>query len=69
MLPWDPLRNYKTTEYLRMNGVLDSIELQVLRRADYMRERNILGESHILSYEKQSVRVNGWELGGQIVCP
>ena len=42
---------YKTTEYLRMKGVLDSIELWMLRRADYMRERNILGESHNCSYK------------------
>ena len=59
---------YKTTEYLRMKGVLDSIELQMLRRADYMRECNILRESHVHSYKTQSARVNGWELGEQIVC-
>ena len=55
---------YQTTEYLRMKGVLDSIELRMLRRADYLRERNTLRESHAHSYETQSVRVNGWELGG-----
>ena len=59
---------YKTTEYLRMKGVLDSIELRMLRRADYMRECNILRESHVHRYETQSVGVNGWELGEQIVC-
>ena len=59
---------YKTTEYLRMKGVLYSIELRMLRRADYLRERNILRESHVHNYETQSVRVNGWEPGGQIVC-
>ena len=42
--------NYKTTEYLRMKGVLNSIELRMLRRVDYMRGRNILGESHVQSY-------------------
>ena len=29
-------QNYKTTEYLRMKGVFDSIELQMLRRAYYL---------------------------------
>ena len=47
-----------------MKVVLDSIELRMLRRADYMRERNILGESHICSYGTPSVfhigRENGW---------
>ena len=42
-------RNYKTTEYLRMKSVMDSIELRMLKRVDYMREHNILGESHIQS--------------------
>ena len=55
---------YKTTEYLRMKGVLDSIKLRMLRRADYMREHNILGESHVYSYGRLSVvhigRENGW---------
>ena len=32
--------NYKTTEYLRMKGVLDSIELQLLRRVDSLRAQN-----------------------------
>ena len=61
-------RNYKTTEYLRMKGVLDSIELRLLRRADCMKEHNILRESHVHSYKMQSVQENGWEVGGQIVC-
>ena len=56
--------NYKTTEYLRMKGVLDTIELRMLRRADYLRERNILGESHVYSYGTLSVfhigRENRW---------
>ena len=39
---------YKTTEYLRIKGVLGSIEWDRLRRVDYMRERNILGEIHLL---------------------
>ena len=54
---------YKTTEYLRMKSVLDSIELQMLRRAEYMRERDILRESHVHSYETQSVRVGSIEWG------
>ena len=54
---------YKTTEYLRMKSVLDSIELRMLRRADYMRERNILGESHVYSYRTPSVSHIGWEIG------
>ena len=28
--------NYKTTEYLRMKGVFNSIELRMLKRADYL---------------------------------
>ena len=53
--------NYKTTEYLRMKGVLDSIELRMRRRADYMRERNILGESHFTATEVFHIgRENGW---------
>ena len=47
--------NYKTTKYLCMKDVLDSNELQMLRRADYMRECNIL-------------RVTCLELGGNWVC-
>ena len=39
--------NYKTTKYLCLKDVLDSNELQMLRRADYMRECNILRESHV----------------------
>ena len=31
--------NYKTTKYLRMKAVLDSIELRMLRRADYLPTR------------------------------
>ena len=54
---------YKTTEYLRMKGVLDFTELQMLRRANYMRERNILGESHVYSYGTPSVFHFGWEIG------
>ena len=50
---------------LIMKGALDSIKLQMLRRADYLRERNVLRESHVHSYETQSVRENGWELGGR----
>ena len=58
------LKNYKTTEYLRMKGVLDFIELRMLRRADYLRKRNILGDSDVYSYGMPSVfhigRENGW---------
>ena len=46
-----------------MKGVLDSMELRMLRRADYMRERNILGESHVYSYGTPSVLHIGWEIG------
>ena len=35
---------YKTTKYLRTKGVFDSIELPMLMRAGYMKERNSLGE-------------------------
>ena len=31
---------YKTTEYLRMKGVLDSIKLRMLRRVDYLPIQN-----------------------------
>ena len=50
---------YKTTEDLRMEGVLDSIELQILRRIEYMRERKILAESHVQSYVTPSVLLWG----------
>ena len=33
-----------------MKGVSDSIELWILRSANYVRERNILGELHVHSY-------------------
>ena len=46
-----------------MKTVLDSIELQMLRRADYMREHNILGESHVHSYRTLSVFHIGWGNG------
>ena len=36
----------KKTEYLRMKGVLDSIELPMLRRVDYIRESLTNLESH-----------------------
>ena len=47
--------NYKTTEYLGIKCALDSIELQMLRKADCMKECNILKKSQIHSYEMQSV--------------
>ena len=63
------LVNYKTTKYLHMKGVLDSIELRMLRRADYMRECNILGESHTFTAtEHCQYFILGGKLGGQIVC-
>lgn len=40
--------NYKTIEYLRIKGVLVSIEWRILRRVACMRERNIFGETHLL---------------------
>ena len=65
MFPMHADMNYKTTEYLRMKGVLDSIELRMRRRADYMRERNILGESHFTATERRQYSILG--MGGQIV--
>ena len=41
-------QNYKTIEYVRIKGVLNSIELRMLRRVDYLWERNIL-ESHVFT--------------------
>ena len=55
--------NNKTTEYLRMKGVSDSIELWMLMRADYMRESNIFGEPQVYSYGTPSVFHNGRENG------
>ena len=43
-----------------MKGVLDSIELSMPRRADYMRDRNILGESHVHSYFWNAVSPFYW---------
>ena len=51
--------NYKTTEYLGIKCALDSIELQMLRKANCMKEHNILRESHVHSYKMQSVQENG----------
>ena len=60
----DKVLTNKTTEYLRMKGVLDSIEWRMLRRTDYLRQRNILGESHAYSNGTLSVfhigQENGW---------
>ena len=42
-----------------MKGVLDSIELRMLRRVDYMREGNILGQPHIQRYVTLSVLMFG----------
>ena len=46
-----------------MMGVFDSIELRMLRRADYVRERNLLRDSHVHSHETHSVHKLGWETG------
>ena len=46
-----------------MMSVFDSIELQMLRRADYMRERKLLRDSHVHSHETQSVHKLVWETG------
>ena len=46
-----------------MMGVFDSIELRMLRRADYVRERKLLRDSHVHSHETQSVHKLGWETG------
>ena len=59
-------KTYKTTEYLRIEGVLDFIELRMLRTADYLRQRNILGESNVYSYGTPLVFHIGPNI---IVCP
>ena len=46
-----------------MMGAFDSIELRMLRRADYVRERKLLRDSHVHSHETQSVQKLGWETG------
>ena len=35
----------------------------MLRRADYVRERKLLRDSHVHSHETQSVHKLGWETG------
>ena len=35
----------------------------MLRRADYVRERKLLRDSHVHSHETQSVHKIGWETG------
>ena len=47
-----------------MKDVLDSIELRMLRIVDYLRDRNILGESHVQNYVMSSVLL----LGGFWAC-
>ena len=42
-----------------MKGVLDFIELRMLKRVNYIRKRNTLGESHIQSYVTPSVFMLG----------
>ena len=44
-------------------GVFDSIELQILRRADYVREHKLLRDAHVHSHETQSVHKTGRETG------
>ena len=46
-----------------MKGVLDSIELRMLRRADYMRECNVFGESHVYGYGMSPVFHIAQEIG------
>ena len=46
-----------------MKDVLNSFELRMLRRADYLRERNIFGESHVYSYGTLPVFHIGQEIG------
>ena len=46
-----------------MKSVLDCIELQVLRKAGYLKYSNILGESHFNSYGTLSVFHIGQEIG------
>ena len=54
----------KTTEHLRMMGVFYSIELRMLRRADYVvKEPKLLRDSHVHSHERQSVHKLGWGIG------
>ena len=50
--------------YLRIKGVSDSIGLQMLRRVDYPRERNILGVSHVFSFGTPSIFHIGREIEG-----
>ena len=42
-----------------MKGVLDSIELLILKRVDYLRERNFLGELHVQNCVALSVLILG----------
>ena len=46
-----------------MMGVFDSIELRMLRRADYVRQRKHLRDSPVRSHETQSVHKFGREIG------
>ena len=46
----------------------DSIELRMLSRAEYVRERNLLKDSHVNSHETQSVHKLGWETGWADSC-
>ena len=46
-----------------MMGASDSIELPMLSRADYVRERKLLRDSHVHSHETQSAHKLGWETG------
>ena len=46
-----------------MKSVLDCIELQVLRKAAYLKDSNILGVSHFNSYGTLSVFHIGPEIG------
>ena len=45
----------ENSKYLRMTGVLDSIELGILRMVDCMRDCNTFGESDVQSYRTPSI--------------
>ena len=47
--------NYKTVLYFRIKGVLDSIELRMLRRVDYVRELEKIALSKLRNAVSNSV--------------
>ena len=60
---------YKIADYLHMKGVLDSIELWTLKRADYVWESVTSLENPMFTatFETQSVLLE-WVMGGHGVC-